>query len=319
MTNTVQKQETIGHIVSLESAGVRYSGRNTVPKKWMTVTEMGNLLGLKKTERYWLVHKNVFETKEIFGRMRVNIESFEKWYANQVKYHKITGEEPGKELKEWSYSIRDIAKILLIEEGSVYDILKRDHVETVTVDYWKRVPKNAFKKWYENQSRYLIEDDRERTKDLYHSTVSMPEMARLLGVSRSRVYSLLKDGKYKHIFEIHIVGEQKRITKESFQKFLEMQDTYRLDTSKDDKELTKEKNKDLAEFRRRKLLFTGDRRNNGNRKYLTPDEAAFLANVSRPTIVNWYQSEYFPVVFVGNRVRIRREEFESWLKEKERS
>ena len=44
-------------------------------KKWMTVTEMGNLLGLKKTHRYWLVHKNVFETKELLGKMRVNVAS----------------------------------------------------------------------------------------------------------------------------------------------------------------------------------------------------------------------------------------------------
>lgn len=34
----------------------------------MTVPEMGKLLGLKKTDRYWLVHKNVFESKEIAER-----------------------------------------------------------------------------------------------------------------------------------------------------------------------------------------------------------------------------------------------------------
>ena len=38
----------------------------------------GKLLGLKKTDRYWLVHKNVFESKEIAGKMRINIASFEK-------------------------------------------------------------------------------------------------------------------------------------------------------------------------------------------------------------------------------------------------
>lgn len=43
----------------------------------MTVPEMGKLLGLKKTDRYWLVHKNVFESKEIAGKMRINIASFE--------------------------------------------------------------------------------------------------------------------------------------------------------------------------------------------------------------------------------------------------
>ena len=52
----------------------------------MTVPEMGKLLGLKKTDRYWLVHKNVFESKEIAGKIRINIASFEKWALlfNQV-------------------------------------------------------------------------------------------------------------------------------------------------------------------------------------------------------------------------------------------
>ena len=49
--------------------------------KQKEVPEMGKLLGLKKTDRYWLVHKNVFESKEIAGKIRINIASFEKWYA----------------------------------------------------------------------------------------------------------------------------------------------------------------------------------------------------------------------------------------------
>ena len=74
---------------------------------WMSVKEMGDLLGIRKTDRYWLVHKNVFETSTIRGKMWVNIESFEKWYANQVKYRKVTGEEPGLELKEWGKELGD--------------------------------------------------------------------------------------------------------------------------------------------------------------------------------------------------------------------
>ena len=49
-------------------------------KKWMSVAQMGDLLGLKKTERYWLVHKHYFETKQIRGKLMVDISSFEKWY-----------------------------------------------------------------------------------------------------------------------------------------------------------------------------------------------------------------------------------------------
>ena len=92
-------------------------------KKWMSVTEMGALLGLKKTDRYWLLHKNVFESREIAGKLRVNIASFEKWYANQVKYQKVTGEEPGLELKKWSYSVCDIAQLLEIEESDSYFVI----------------------------------------------------------------------------------------------------------------------------------------------------------------------------------------------------
>ena len=283
-------------------------------KKWMTVTEMGNLLGLKKTDRYWLGHKNVFETKEIFGKMRVNVESFEKWYANQVKYHKVTGEEPGSELKEWSYSIRDIARILSIEESVVYDLLIRENIETVTVDYWKRVPKSAFCQWYKGQSRYLTQEDRKAVADLYEKTISMPEMARSLGVTRSTVYSILKNKKYSHFFEMIKIGEQKRITKDSFLKFLNGQNQYRLTASKDQKNIKKEKNFSLADYRKKKIWQTGEGRSIGNQNYLTPDEAAFLAAVSRTTIINWYQMEYFPVVFLGNRVFIKRKEFESWIK-----
>ena len=54
----------------------------------MTVREMGDLLGIKKTDRYWLVKKGFFQTKVVLGKMWVDIESFEKWYANQVKYKK---------------------------------------------------------------------------------------------------------------------------------------------------------------------------------------------------------------------------------------
>ena len=95
----------------------------TAIMKQKEVPEMGKLLGLKKTDRYWLVHKNVFESKEIAGKIRINIASFEKWYANQIKYHKVTGEEPGKELKSWSYSVKEVADLLDVDDYLVYELL----------------------------------------------------------------------------------------------------------------------------------------------------------------------------------------------------
>ena len=108
----VPEMDDVAEIISKISEDSPYKRRPTQKRTWMTVPEMGKLLGLKKTDRYWLVHKNVFESKEIAGKIRINIASFEKWYANQIKYHKVTGEEPGKELKCWSYSVKEVADLL---------------------------------------------------------------------------------------------------------------------------------------------------------------------------------------------------------------
>ena len=272
----------------------QYQMKPSLPKKWMTVTEMGDLLGLKKTDRYWLVHKNVFESK------------------------KIAGKEPGQELNEWSFSARDIAHLLGITEAVAYDLIKREKIDTVKVDYWNRIPKEVFWNWYNNQSRYQTVEDRKAKKDLYAATISMPEIAKLLGISRKAVYTILKSRKYGKLFETVVIADQKRITKESFQKFLNEQDEYQLDPSNDYEELSKEENIALATFRRKKLLETGNRRSNGNLNYLTPEEATMMAKVSRSTVVNWYQQEEFPIIYVGNRIRIRRREFEKWLKERNR-
>ena len=81
-------------------------------KTTMSVTEMRKLLGLGKTDSYWLVHKNCFETIMVNGKMRIVIDSFEKWYANQIKHVKVDGPPPGEELRSYSYSVRDVAQML---------------------------------------------------------------------------------------------------------------------------------------------------------------------------------------------------------------
>ena len=57
-------------------------------KKSMSVPEMRRILGLRKTESYWLVKKKDFETIVIAGKMRIMIDSFEEWYNSQSHYKK---------------------------------------------------------------------------------------------------------------------------------------------------------------------------------------------------------------------------------------
>ena len=57
-----------------------------------------------KTESYWLIKKNYFKTILVGNTMRVMIDSFEEWYANQFKYQKVDGTPPGEELNKTTYS-----------------------------------------------------------------------------------------------------------------------------------------------------------------------------------------------------------------------
>ena len=118
----------------------RSAEQKLTQRSTMSVPEMRKLLGLKKTDSYWLVHKNLFKTQIIGGMMRIDLESFEKWYANQVKYKKVGGEEPGKELREKSYSFKEAANILGIHDCDLYDIWKNEKLEYITVDFVRRIP-----------------------------------------------------------------------------------------------------------------------------------------------------------------------------------
>lgn len=145
----------------------------------------------------------------------------------------------------------------------------------------------------------------------------MPEMARLLGTTRSTVYSILNNPNYKEFFDFVVIADKKRITKESFQRFLDGQDRYHLDALIEYSEVAAEENMALADFRRKKLFKSGVRRGNGNKNYLTRAEAAMLAKVSKPTIDYWANKGHYTIVKIGELVRIPRAEFEDWLNYRE--
>lgn len=123
-------------------------------KKSMSVREMRRLLGLGKTESYWLVKKNYFDTVIIGGKMRVMIESFENWYANQLHYKKIIGEAPGKNWTSITMSIQETARLLGIAEGTLYDLMKKKPFKTVKVGMYTRIYIDSFEDWYNSQSHY---------------------------------------------------------------------------------------------------------------------------------------------------------------------
>lgn len=117
-------------------------------KTTMSVREMRQLLGLGKTDSYWLLHKNLFEVILINDKRRIVISSFEKWYTNQVKYHKVNGSPPGEELCKRSYSVPDAAEILKVKPETIYTLIRQGKLKTETTDFCMRIPKEEFERWY---------------------------------------------------------------------------------------------------------------------------------------------------------------------------
>ena len=309
--NPLTEEEQYRALVKDIESKSTYKRQAPPEKKYMSVPEMRRLLGLGKTDSYWLVHKNFFTTEVISGQMRVELESFEAWYANQVKYHKVTGEEPGLELKKRSYSAKDIAKILDISEWQVYEEMKKAQVEYVLVDYWKRFPKEAFDRWYRRQDRFRNARDREKVRTLMEGSMRMPEMAKLLGINRHVVYEILKNSEVLKTIEI---DGKKRVTKDSFYEWYEGQSRYHI-ASEDSPDAVKEEDNRRLEVHRMKLYERdGNTRNIGNEEFLTIQEAAILADMNPATIQKWIRKGRIEAIQYSKIVRIPRKPFEERLR-----
>lgn len=274
--NPLTKEEEFHELVKEIERQSAYKRVPSPGKKYMSVAEMGRFLGLKKTDRYWLVHKNFFKTEVILGKMRVELESFEKWYANQIKYHKITGEEPGQELKQRSYLPKDIAEILQISEWQVYEEMQKADVE---------------------------------------GSMRMPEMARMLGVSRSVVYNIIACSDILKTIEL---DGRRRVTKESFYEWYASQDRYHIVSEQAPETVKKEDNRSIETYRRAVQDRDGHTKNIGNDAYLTVKEAALLAGINPATVHKWIKKGKIEAVQSSKTVRIPRQAFENWLQSRKK-
>ena len=189
----------------------------------MSVPEMGKILGLCKTDAYWLIKKNYFETVLVGGSMRVKIDSFEKWYANQFWYHKVDGTPPGEELMKTTYTAAELAERLGMQESTGYALIAKGYFDVVDTLGKCRVTKESFERWYASQKDYRTVEDQERDAP---TSYSLPEITHMLGTHRQNVYNLVAAGH----FEVIQLGKNKRITKASFEKWYNSQSRYRLIT-----------------------------------------------------------------------------------------
>ena len=122
-------------------------------KKTMSVPDVMRILGLGKTATYRLINQCRFKTYLVLGKMRVDVDSFEDWYAGQFHYEKVNGERPGKKYGK-TLSPLTVAKVLGIPRSTANDLMNDGIVEFIWVDGKRRIKRESFDKWYASQSKY---------------------------------------------------------------------------------------------------------------------------------------------------------------------
>lgn len=275
-------------------------------KTTMSVLEMGRMLGLGKTDSYWLVHKQCFETVMVEGKMRIVIDSFEHWYANQVKHRKVDGPPPGEELRAYSYSPQEMAEVLGVKECVAYDIINRCNIETFEVDTWKRVRKDVFEEWYRNQSRYRTKEDRDRDEELEAASMTMPEMARLLLITRKEVYNILLTGKDRDQFEFVYIAGRRRVTKDSFERWYGGQSKYRKLCDRPSEEIREIERKQQEEEKPRLKVDEG-------KSAFTLQEVSVLLDLTYNEVRRMVQRGEIDARKYGNKYLIPRDDIQWFL------
>ena len=191
--------------------------------KSFPVRELRKMLGIKKTDSYWILKNRDIQTVTVNGKIRILKESFWNWYNNQTKYHIIGGPEPGEALKADSYSVHDLMELLDISEYIAYTLIAKEIFDVIKVDYQMRITKESFESWYPTQDKYRLAEDRAADSEIIAQTYSMPEIGRMLGLHRNTVYSIMKSPRV----EIVCVAGQKRVSISSFEKWYSSQSKYK--------------------------------------------------------------------------------------------
>lgn len=181
-------------------------------RRTMSVPEMRKMLGLKKTESYWLVHRKFFKTETIGGMMRIDLESFEKWYADQDIYRKVTHIPTAEELEKDYICLQDAADLLGISREKLAKIARSEEIGRLldsTICNNKRwITRKSFQLFLNAQNVYHIVDDGDKQKETQMSQekdalsleikeyISRQDAAELAGVNVSTVTKWMQSGEF---------------------------------------------------------------------------------------------------------------------------
>lgn len=143
-------EKSVDEVAKIVHAITTYRDKTT-----MSVPDLKRILGLGKTASYSLVNKCYFKTYIVFGVMRIDVKSFEEWYASQFRYKKVDGERPGKKYGR-TIGPSTVAKALGIARETANDLMNDGKVDYIWVNGYRRIKRESFDKWYESQNKYTL-------------------------------------------------------------------------------------------------------------------------------------------------------------------
>ena len=103
-----------------------------------------------------------------------------------------------------------------------YWLVKKNYFKTIQVAGRMRVMLDSFEDWYAGQFHYKKVDGTPPGEKWRHTTMSVPEMADLLGLKSGTAYDLVKRG----YFETTLIDRRIRIITSSFEAWYQKQTHY---------------------------------------------------------------------------------------------
>lgn len=121
-----------------------------------------------------------------------------------------------------SMSVPEMGKMLGLGKVESYWLVKKNYFKTIQVAGRMRVMLDSFEDWYAGQFHYKKVDGTPPGEKWRHTTMSVPEMADLLGLKSGTAYDLVKRG----YFETTLIDRRIRIITSSFEAWYQKQTHY---------------------------------------------------------------------------------------------
>ena len=102
-----------------------------------------------------------------------------------------------KQRVKTSMSVPEMGKMLGLGKVESYWLVKKNYFKTIQVAGRMRVMLDSFEDWYAGQFHYKKVDGTPPGEKWRHTTMSVPEMADLLGLKSGTAYDLVKRGYFE--------------------------------------------------------------------------------------------------------------------------